>query len=355
MSEPHVIVCTGGGGVGKTTASAALALAFAKSGRRALIVSIDPARRLADAIGVELGTEAREVSVDVGSGRLFGLMPDPGRAMRTFVEILFEEEPEALARLLENQLYRVLEQAVPGIHELAATILTWRAIIEHEIDIVVIDTAPSRNAVDFVNYPRRLAKLLGGRAVGWLATIATRGGPSQKDEKMSRVERLLVRVLGPAVTEVAGLFGELARVRKRFVWLNERTAELLLGPRTRYFLVAAPTGAAEDDIEYLMKRLGKLEIEPAMLLINSAFVPKRQWMTVLTKHEDTTPVIREVLTALAVEQQSREHATGRVSEAFVRRHPTVAQLRLPFVEAIEPRHVVEALAACFEAQTLDEI
>ncbi len=213
VKHPIVIVCAGGGGVGKTTTSAALALALAKSGYRALIVSIDPARRLADAMGVELGTEARELSLDSGSGQLFGLMPDPQDALRTFVEFLFAEEPEALERLLDNRLYRVLEAAVPGIHEVATISLTWRAIIENEVDAVVIDTAPSRNAVDFITYPKRLAKLLGGRAVGWMAAIGKRTGVAPQEDKMGRVEQLLVRALGPVARDVAGLFAEMARVR----------------------------------------------------------------------------------------------------------------------------------------------
>ena len=77
MSNPTVVVCAGGGGVGKTTTSAALSVALAKRGRRVLIVSLDPARRLADALGAELGSQARELSVDAGEGALFGLMPDP--------------------------------------------------------------------------------------------------------------------------------------------------------------------------------------------------------------------------------------------------------------------------------------
>ena len=281
MKQPIVIVCAGGGGVGKTTASAAFALALAKSGYRALIVSIDPARRLADAMGVELGTQARELSLDSGSGQLFGLMPDPEDALRTFVEFLFEEEPEALGRLLDNRLYRVLEAAVPGIHEVATISLTWRAITEHEVDAVVIDTAPSRNAVDFITYPKRLAKLLGGRAVGWMAAIGKRSSVAPQEDKMGRVEQLLVRALGPVARDVAGLFAEMARVRKRFILLNEHTSDLLLRPETRYYPVASPTTAARDDVDYLVKKLAKLDIVPRALIVNSAFVPERDWVQAL--------------------------------------------------------------------------
>lgn len=354
MKQPVVIVCAGGGGVGKTTASAAFALALAKGGYRALIVSIDPARRLADAMGVELGTQARQLSLDSGSGQLFGLMPDPQDALRTFVEFLFAEEPEALERLLDNRLYRVLEAAVPGIHEVATISLTWRAIIEHEVDAVVIDTAPSRNAVDFITYPKRLAKLLGGRAVGWMAAIGKRTSVAPQEDKMGRVEQLLVRALGPVARDVAGLFAEMARVRERFILLNEHTSDLLLRPETRYYPVASPTAAASDDVDYLIKQLAKLDISPRALILNSAFVPERDWVQVLEASGETTPAIDDVLSALNDERATRNRAAARITESFSRRYPSLPQLRLPFVESVEPRSIVHALSQSFDVDALLE-
>jgi len=354
MKHPVVIVCAGGGGVGKTTASAAFALALAKSGYRALIVSIDPARRLADAMGVELGTQARELSLDSGGGQLFGLMPDPEDALRTFVEFLFAEEPEALERLLDNRLYRVLEAAVPGIHEVATISLTWRAIIEHEVDAVVIDTSPSRNAVDFITYPKRLAKLLGGRAVGWMAAIGKRTSVAPQEDKMGRVEQLLVRALGPVARDVAGLFSEMARVRKRFILLNEHTSDLLLRPETRYYPVASPTAAARDDVDYLIKKLGKLDIAPRALILNSAFVPEHDWVPVLEASGETTPAIDDVLSALNDERATRNRAASRITDAFSRKYPGLPQLRLPFLESVEPRSIVHALSQSFDIAQLLE-
>ena len=352
MTQPEVIVCAGGGGVAKTTASAALALALAKSGHRALIVSIDPARRLADAMGVELGTEARELSLDSGTGQLFGLMPDPQDALRTFVEFLFAEEPAALERLVENRLFRVLEASVPGIHEVATISLTWRAIIEHDVDVVVIDTAPSRNAIDFITYPKRLAKLLGGRAVAWMAAIGKRRSVASQDDKMGRVERLLVRALGPVTRDVAGLFSEMARVRERFILLNEHTSDLLLRPETRYFLVASPTAAARDDADYLIKKLEKLGIAPHTLILNSAFVPERDWVQVLEAAEETTPAIHAALCALNDERETRTRAAARITDAFSKRQPNLQLLRLPYVETVEPRSIVHSLARSFDIPAL---
>jgi anion-transporting ArsA/GET3 family ATPase len=351
MNHPDVIVCAGGGGVGKTTTSAAIALSVARTGRRVLIVSLDPARRLADALGVALGTEAKALAVDAHDGVVFGLMPDPRDSLGTFAELLFEQEPAALDRLRENRIYRALEAAVPGVHELAAIGLTWRAVDEHAIDVVVIDTAPSRNAVDFIGQPGRLAKLLRGRAVAWLSSIGQHASTSTP-AKMGRIESLLVRVIGPAVRDVAALFTELARVRERFLWINEKTGDLLLRPDTRYFLVAAPTTAAREDASFLFKKLTQLEVRPRGLILNSAFVPSRGWLDVLDETDSLSTSVRSVLDSLQEEARIREEAASEVSTTMARRHPRLAQHQLPFVEAKEPRQVVEALSAALDVERI---
>ncbi len=166
IGTPRVVVCAGGGGVGKTTSSAALSMAAARRGDRVLIVTIDPARRLADALGVSLDSHVHRVELPAASkGELYALMPDPRNAMRMFVQLLFPNDLEALQRVLKNRMYQVMEDAVPGNHELVAVTLVTRHMSEKPLDLIVIDTAPSRNALDFVTYPKRLAELLGGRAM----------------------------------------------------------------------------------------------------------------------------------------------------------------------------------------------
>lgn len=352
MTRPQVLVCAGGGGVGKTTTSAAIALAVARTGQRVLIVSLDPARRLADALGVEVGTRARELSVDAGSGALLGLMPDPSDSLGTFAELLFESEPEALERLRANKVYRALEAAVPGIHELASIGLTHDAVVEHSVDVVVIDTAPSRNAIDFIGQPKRLAKLLGGRAVGWLANIGQHARGAQTEGKMGRIERLLVRVVGPAIVDVAALFVELAKVRERFLWLNERTGELLLRPDTRYFLVAAPTTAARDDAMYLVRKLREMKVEPRGVILNSAYTPEREWVEQLDRSDEATDAIRQALALLREEAELRERAAEGVAKTLAGRHPRLTQLLLPFIDADQPRDVVTSLSTALDVSHL---
>ncbi len=353
MNEPSVIVCAGGGGVGKTTASAALALALARRGRRALIVSIDPARRLADAMGVSLDGQARRVSLETPDRQLYGLMPDPRRAMRIFIQILFEDQPEALARMLDNRLYQVLEDAVPGIHELVAMTLTARAVRDHGIDVVIIDTAPSRYALDFVRYPGRLARLLGGRAVSWLARLAQRGqGPrdTEGETSPSRIERLLARVLGPVVFDVAGLFAEMALVRAPFVALNEQTSRLLLGPATQYLVVAAPTEAAQADAQFLIAQLAKLDMRTTALVLNGALSPGHDFRDILGEAPETTEAMHQVLRSLDHEWEGRARSVAAISDALAQSHPALPQLRLPHVERAAPRGIVEALALAFDVE-----
>jgi anion-transporting ArsA/GET3 family ATPase len=342
-----VVVCAGGGGVGKTTTSAALALSAARRGDRVLVVTIDPARRLADALGVHLGPDVQHVAIDgETSGELYALMPDPRESMRTFVEYLFAERPQALERVRNNRMYQVMEDAVPGVHELAALSLVTRALIERPLDLVVIDTAPSRNAVDFITYPKRLADLLGGRAMRWLAQLA-KGDGKEGDGDMKprgRVMRLLERGLGPAIHDVGALSAELVAVIDRFVALNEDSSHLLLGGGTRYVLVAAPTRAAEEDVGFLHNRLKALEVRPHAIILNATADETPDWDGVLRGSSEVTAPILEALDVLENERQQRARATQAALRAVEGLDRGLRPLCLPFLGPSPPAKVVDGLA-----------
>jgi len=350
--EPLVVVCAGGGGVGKTTTSAALALALARRGRATLIVTIDPARRLAGAMGVPITDEVTRVPLAEAGGRLSALMPDPRRSLRTFVDQLFEDEPEARARLLRNRLYVGLADAAAGVHELVAMNLVASASARGDFEVVVIDTAPSRHAIDFVTYPARLAALLGGRTVGWLSGLAQRAGaPSGKASGgilawgTGHVESLLARVTGPnLVSDTASLFGDLAIVRERFVSLTQRASELLLGERAAYALVAAPTEAARDDVLYLQRRLAKLGRAPRAIVLNRADAAPAPYLRALLGAPGLPASLVDAVATLEAERAGRASAADALSADLGRRLPGVPIVRLPYVEAIAPEAVVAALS-----------
>lgn len=357
--EPLVVVCAGGGGVGKTTSSAALSLALARQGRATLIVTIDPARRLAGAMGVPITDEVTRVPLPEARGLLSALMPDPRRSLRTFIEQLFEDEPEAKARLLENRLYHGLADAAAGVHELVAMNLVARASSQGAFDVVVIDTAPSRHAIDFVTYPARLAALLGGRTVAWLAGLAQRATADTQAGKArggilawgtGHVESLLARVTGPnLVSDTAALFGDLATVRERFVALTQRASDLLLGERAAYALVAAPTAAARDDVLYLAKRLAALGRAPRAIVMNRADTKAAPYARALGSAKGVHASIGEALSLLEDERASRAAAADMLSADLGKRLPKVPIVRLPNVERAAPEAVVAALSKELEA------
>jgi anion-transporting ArsA/GET3 family ATPase len=352
---PRVVVCAGGGGVGKTTTAAALSLALARRGNSTLIVTIDPARRLAGALGVPIADTVTQVTLPAAGGRLFALMPDPRRSLRTFVEYLFEDDPGGLGRVLASGIYQGFADAAAGVHELVAMNLVALASSGGRFDAVVIDTAPSRHAIEFVTYPGRLAALLGGRAVSWLAALARRSeGPASPGGEASTaalsggtgyIARLVGRVTGPwLVRETALLFADLARVRERFVTLTSRAAELLLGERSAYTLVAAPTAAAHDDVRYLVTRLEKLGREPRSIVINRADAAPAPYAQALRASPTLPGAISEVLATLDEERERRTEAADRLAAGLAAHLPGVPQVRLSYVELPAPEAIVMALA-----------
>ncbi|OIP41849.1 MAG: hypothetical protein AUK47_05710 [Deltaproteobacteria bacterium CG2_30_63_29] len=349
---PIVLVCAGGGGVGKTTSAAALALALARTGWRTLVVTIDPARRLADAMGVELGNGVQIVRIDPRTDdRLLALMPEPAGATRIFMEYLFEEEPEALARLLSNQLFLTLEDKLVGMSELVAMSLVLRAIETSNLDVVVVDTAPSRYALDFLTYPTRLSSLLEGRAVKWLGNLASRAeGEDTRASRFSswgrrRVEAAIGAVLGVSlVRDTTHLFAEISLVRKRFADIAAQLGKLLLGKGARYLLVAAPTGAAQADVEFLLERIESLHKPPLAVLLNRSDLKSQEWSRVLRNAPESTPAILDALMHLEAERESRLAAASAFATHLAVDHVGLLRIPLPLVEAVEPVDIVSALA-----------
>ncbi len=355
MKLPKTIVCAGGGGVGKTTTSAALALALARRGKTTLVVTVDPARRLAHAMGVEIDEHVQAAHVEPGvEGKLFALMPEPRRSTPTFASILYEGRPDDLARVMKNPVYRTMADAAAGMHEIVSLILVAKAVEEREYDFLVIDTAPSRNALDFVSYPGRLAVLFEGRAVAWLGTLAQRvNAPDHKEDKkpgllagaQERIEHLFSRILNARfLKDLAQLFADLTLVKDRFARFARIAETLMLGGEARYVLVAAPTGSAQADAVFLSKRLGRLDQTARAAVLNRADESSPPWVDVLKKAAPGWPALGGAIQQVEVELASRKRAGDRLAAALAKDLKSVPQLRLPTVEAADPAVVVRELA-----------
>ena len=354
-AHPKTIVCAGGGGVGKTTTSAALGLALARRGFTTLVVTVDPARRLASAMGVEVGESVQEAAVEQGlEGKLYALMPEPRRSTKTFIDLLFEDEPEAKARMFKNRVYMLLADAAAGMHEVVSLMLVARAIEERQFDYLVIDTAPSRQGLDFVSYPGRLATLYEGRAVTWLGNLAG-GEEADKDGEVrdsgggllaagkKRVEALFGRLMNPTtLRDLAGLFAELSIVKERFARLARVSEHLLVGEQTRYLLVAGPTGSASADAFFLSRRLKRLGQRPTALVLNRADATSPEWLEQL-EGQAMPPELTAALEGVRADFLTRVRAGDHLARTLKSDLPRVPAVRLPTLEARDPSQIVRRL------------
>ena len=359
MTRPRLTISVGGGGVGKTTTSAALAVAMARGGARTLVITVDPARRLADALGIQVGQATRQAPIDPRTeGRLYAKMPDPRESIDDFMTWLFVDEAQR-RRVTENPAYAELSDSLAGVHELLTIGLLQNEIDSGLFDEIVLDTAPSRHALSFLTYPSRLLELLEAKALSWLSNIAeaTRGGETPKRGLLSwgrsKVEGVFGRLVGAsAVRNLSALFGELASVRGRWAELARRT-ELLLGdPRTRYLLVGAPSGGAIADIAHLSRSLARRKLAPTAIVLNRAEreppaceAGVRALLDRGKVEVADEAILRETLDQLAAEHRARKTAAGEaVLDLETRLGKGTRILRLPFVGPAQPNEIVLALA-----------
>lgn len=255
MSRPaRVLICCGAGGVGKTTTSAALAIRLARGGERVVVLTIDPARRLADALGItDLGNSAVPVPLDDRArGTLHAMMLD---SKRTFDDIIerFAPSPEARDRILRNHIYRNVSTRLAGAHEYMAMEKLFELQADGRWDTVVVDTPPTRHALDFLKAPERLASLMDEGVMRWLVLPASRGGWHMLERGSEVLASVLQRFLGDGtIGDIAEFFASLQSLWEGFRERSMQVRALLRAPETRFFLITTPApGARAEALEFL--------------------------------------------------------------------------------------------------------
>jgi anion-transporting ArsA/GET3 family ATPase len=275
LADKRVCVCLGAGGVGKTTTSAALALGLAERGRKVAVVTIDPAARLADALGLEqLSSEPLPVEADTLSahglelaGELWAMRLD---AKGTFDEIITRLAPDARAReeILANPIYRELSSAVAGSQELSAMAKLYELRHEADFDVIVLDTPPSRNAVDFLETPARLLGFLEGRA---LKVFLTPGGLAARlfGRSTGLAFAIFARVTGVELLgELSRFFRSLSEVIEAFSERTRGVASLLRDASTGFLIVTSPEHEPSQEAEFLAHRLAAMGSSRTGLIVN---------------------------------------------------------------------------------------
>ena len=276
VAERSVIVCCGSGGAGKTTTAAVLAAEAAATGRRAVVVTIDPARRLADALGLAGLTNEPSPVPDVAfdgpdpredGGELWAVMLDTKGTFDHLVE-LYAPDAEQAERIMSNRFYRNISAALSGTQEYMAAEKLYELHDDARFDLVVVDTPPTRNALDFLEAPARLTRFLDHRLYRAL-TAPTRVGLRVVNVAAQAFLRTLSRVVGgDAIADAIAFFRAFDGMEEGFRQRASAVDELLKSADTAYVLVTGPRHDTIEEARYFAGRLADGGTPPVAVVVN---------------------------------------------------------------------------------------
>ena len=265
LDEASVVVCCGSGGVGKTTVAAAFGVEAARRGRRVVVVTIDPAKRLADALGVdELGSEPQPIDlagvVDDPSGELWAMMLDTAAAFNAVVR-RYAPDPEQADRIVANAFFRNMAGSLSGTQEYMAAETLHLLAGDERFDLVVVDTPPTRSALDFLAAPGVLARFLDHRLFK-LLMLPARPGMRMISVATQPVLRAIGKVVGTAVlADAVAFFQAFAGMESGFRQRADDVIALLRAPSTVFLLVAAPRREAVAEAAWFAGQLADQDID----------------------------------------------------------------------------------------------
>ncbi len=328
----HVIVCVGPGGVGKTTTAAALALRGARAGLRACVVTIDPARRLADALGIgEVGNEPHRVEappVSQMSGELWAVMLD---AQTTFDDLVsrYATGPDQAATILANPVDQNISAALSGTQEYMAVEKLYELQESGAFDLIVVDTPPAQHALDFLEAPKHLTRLLDNRVFRLLMT-PTRAGLRALEIGAQLMLRTIAKVAGgQVVADTIGFFTQFEGMEEGFRTRARRAEEVLHSDLTSFVLVCSPRRDTVDEALYLVSQMAASGAEATTVVVNRCYpsyaaLPSATADALAGTALSSLVVNLEQLSAVASMQDSQ---LARVATAL----PKATVLRVPFL------------------------
>ncbi len=280
LEGKDICICAGSGGVGKTTTSAAIATGMAARGLRVCVLTIDPAKRLADSLGLrELGNEASRVDPTLFEqhgiemkGELWAMMLD---AKATFDELVARQAPdeESRDRVLNNRIYQQISNALAGSQEYMAMEKLFELHTSGRFDLLVLDTPPTRNALDFLDAPRRLTQFIEGRSLrvfmkptGLAAKVAGRGATVALG--------VLKRIVGfDLLADLAEFFNAFSGMVDGFQARAKRVNSLLADPHTCFLVVCGPQGEPVDEAVYFHRKLVEAKLPFGGVIVNKVHYP----------------------------------------------------------------------------------
>ena len=340
-SQCRIVVCCGSGGVGKTTTAAALALRAAEHGRQVVVLTIDPARRLAQSMGLtELDNVPRKVDgVDTtAGGRLDAMMLD---MKRTFDEVVESHAlPGKSAQILANPFYQALSSSFAGTQEYMAMEKLGQLRARADWDLIVVDTPPSRSALDFLDAPERLGSFLDGRLIRVLMAPARAGGKAYLrffSAGVGAVTSTFDKILGgELLSDIQTFVSALDTMFGGFRERADQTYALLKQPETAFIIVATPEPDALREASYFAERLEADAMPLAGLVLNRVHpdgdpqlgehqaAGGAERLDGVPGHQLTAALLR-----LYAENRRLAARDSRRASRFVAAHPNVPVARIP--------------------------
>ncbi|RAL21159.1 hypothetical protein DL240_13580 [Lujinxingia litoralis] len=279
LERREVVICVGSGGVGKTTSSAVIGLHAAMAGRRVLVMTIDPARRLANSLGIEaLGSEMQQIPLDRFAdlgleprGELWAMMLD---MKESFDRLVQRYAPDDTTRqdILDNRFYHYFSTSLAGTQEYAASERLFEIVESEDFDLIVLDTPPTTHALDFLEAPQRLTDAVSSRALQWLykpGVLSGRPGLGIVSVGTTYVMRTLGKFTGGELLNDLGVF--LKTFSALFEGFEERARavqKLLKGPRTSFVVVTAPDSLTVEEALYFFEKLDRDALNIDAFIVN---------------------------------------------------------------------------------------
>jgi anion-transporting ArsA/GET3 family ATPase len=309
----RIIVCCGSGGVGKTTSAAAVGVRAAERGRDVVVLTVDPARRLAQSLGLsELDNSPRKIDGIDGDGELHAMMLDMKRTFDEIVEA--HSDPDRAKQILANPFYQSLSSSLSGTQEYMAMEKLGQLHRSGTWDLIVVDTPPSRSALDFLDAPERMGRFLDGRFIRILmapAKVGGRFGMKVVTAGFGMFTGVITKVLGGQLLKDVQTF--VMALDTMFGGFRERadqTYRLLQTPGTAFLVVAAPEPDALREASYFVERLADERMPLAGLIVNRV-------------HRSDTSTLSDGLSqsrSLAAAETLTEHGDHPLTAALLRLH-----------------------------------